>query len=236
MPFGDDPRRRAMILGRTAARRGRARSTQAAASASASRSAFATSSRARRRPSPRTATRASSSCSATCVVVPARRPAPAAEARSSRAQLIIREGDVGDAAYMIVSGRCRAYRAVGRRPGDAGHHGRGRRLRRDGAAPRRAARGDASRRSTTVTVLVLDKSTMTEGLGYRRVDRGARPRARAALPRPGAPGPELGDAARVIPCADLGGPPLATSGADRAESTVSAIAVADALGVHPLGR
>ena len=57
-------------------------------------------------------------------------------------RVIIREGDVGDAAYMIVSGRCRAFRTVGDRAGDARDHARGRRLRRDGALARRAARGE----------------------------------------------------------------------------------------------
>ena len=41
-----------------------------------------------------------------------------------------------------------------------------------------------------VTVLVLDKQTMTEGLGRRRLDRRARARARAALPRSRATGPQ----------------------------------------------
>jgi eukaryotic-like serine/threonine-protein kinase len=78
--------------------------------------------------------------------------------------LIIREGDIGDAAYMIVSGRCRAYRTVGdsqetlvvMQGGDV--FGEMALL----LDEPRAASVEAVDR---VTVLVLDKSTMTEGLG-----------------------------------------------------------------------
>ncbi|HEX7668225.1 MAG TPA: protein kinase [Polyangiaceae bacterium] len=78
--------------------------------------------------------------------------------------VIIREGDRGDAAYMIVSGRCRAYRAVGDQKetlsvmdtGDV--FGEMALLLEEP----RAATVEAMDR---VTVLVLDKSTMTEGLG-----------------------------------------------------------------------
>jgi serine/threonine-protein kinase len=77
---------------------------------------------------------------------------------------IIREGDIGDAAYMIVSGKCRAYRKVGdgqetlavMQGGDV--FGEMALLLDDP----RAASVEAIDR---VTVLVLDKSTMTEGLG-----------------------------------------------------------------------
>jgi hypothetical protein len=82
----------------------------------------------------------------------------------SPGDLIIREGDGGDAAYMIVSGRCRAYRTVGDQretlavmeTGDV--FGEMALLLEDP----RAATVEAMDR---VTVLVLDKSTMTEGLG-----------------------------------------------------------------------
>jgi serine/threonine-protein kinase len=78
--------------------------------------------------------------------------------------IIIREGDAGDAAYMIVSGRCRAYRSVGDRqetlaemmPGDV--------------FGEMALLLDEPRAATVeavdkVTVLVLDKNTLSEGLG-----------------------------------------------------------------------
>jgi hypothetical protein len=79
-------------------------------------------------------------------------------------EVIIREGDPGDAAYMIVSGRCRAYRTVGdqqetlvtMKPGDV--FGEMALLLEEP----RAATVEAVDR---VTVLVLDKNTMTEGLG-----------------------------------------------------------------------
>lgn len=77
---------------------------------------------------------------------------------------IIREGDVGDAAYMIVSGRCRAYRNTSdgqetlavMESGDV--FGEMALL----LDEPRAATVEALDR---VTVLVLDKATMTEGLG-----------------------------------------------------------------------
>jgi serine/threonine protein kinase len=82
----------------------------------------------------------------------------------SPGEVIIREGDSGDAAYMIVSGRCRAYRTVEDRretlavmdTGDV--FGEMALLLEEP----RAATVEAVDR---VTVLVLDKSTMTEGLG-----------------------------------------------------------------------
>jgi serine/threonine-protein kinase len=78
--------------------------------------------------------------------------------------VIIREGDPGDAAYMIVSGRCRAYRTVNdaqetlavMQGGDV--FGEMALL----LDEPRAASVEALDR---VTVLVLDKATMTEGLG-----------------------------------------------------------------------
>jgi serine/threonine-protein kinase len=82
----------------------------------------------------------------------------------SPGEVIIREGDAGDAAYMIASGHCRAYRAA------------------EGGQETLATMGvgdvfgemalilDEPRAATveavdTVTVLVLDKQTMAEGLG-----------------------------------------------------------------------
>ncbi|HEX3595604.1 MAG TPA: serine/threonine-protein kinase [Polyangiaceae bacterium] len=78
--------------------------------------------------------------------------------------VIIREGDPGDAAYMIVSGRCRAFRTVGAEQEtlaimEAGDVFGEMALLLDGP---RAASVEALE---PVTVLVLGKSTMTEGLG-----------------------------------------------------------------------
>jgi serine/threonine-protein kinase len=78
--------------------------------------------------------------------------------------VIIQEGDVGDAAYMIVSGRCRAYRAVGDAQETLAVMGVGdvfgeMALLLD---ERRAATVEAVDR---VVALVLDKQTITEGLG-----------------------------------------------------------------------
>ncbi|HEY8943603.1 MAG TPA: serine/threonine-protein kinase [Polyangiaceae bacterium] len=78
--------------------------------------------------------------------------------------IIIQEGTPGDAAYMIVSGTCRAYRSVGERrevlatmtTGDV--FGEMALL----LDEPRAATVEAV---TPVTVLVLDKNTMVEGLG-----------------------------------------------------------------------
>jgi serine/threonine protein kinase len=77
---------------------------------------------------------------------------------------IIREGDAGDSAYMIVSGRCRAYRSVGDQQEtltvmEGGDVFGEMALLLD---EKRAATVEAI---DTVTVLVLDKATMTEGLG-----------------------------------------------------------------------
>jgi serine/threonine-protein kinase len=78
--------------------------------------------------------------------------------------IIIREGDVGDAAYMIVSGRCRAYRTVdGEQETLAVMDG-------GDVFGEMALLLDEPRAATVeavdhVTVLVLGKTTMTEGLG-----------------------------------------------------------------------
>jgi serine/threonine-protein kinase len=79
-------------------------------------------------------------------------------------QIIIREGDVGDTAYMIASGTCRAYRTV---------DGQQETLTQMGAGDvfgEMALLLDEPRAATVeavdrVTVLILDKNTMTEGLG-----------------------------------------------------------------------
>jgi serine/threonine-protein kinase len=78
--------------------------------------------------------------------------------------VIIREGDVGDAAYMIVSGRCRAYRSVGSEQETLAIMEGG------DVFGEMALLLDEPRYASVealdpVTVLVLDKHTMTEGLG-----------------------------------------------------------------------
>jgi serine/threonine-protein kinase len=82
----------------------------------------------------------------------------------ARGALIVREGDVGDSAYMIVSGRCRAYRTVGGEQEPLATMGVG------DVFGEMALLLDEPRAATVeaiepVTVLVLGKSTMTEGLG-----------------------------------------------------------------------
>jgi len=79
--------------------------------------------------------------------------------------LIIQEGDVGDQAYMIVSGKCRAYRTLGTDTETLGMMGPGdvfgeMALLLDEP---RAASVEALERTS---VMVLDKVTMTEGLGF----------------------------------------------------------------------
>jgi eukaryotic-like serine/threonine-protein kinase len=79
-------------------------------------------------------------------------------------QLIVREGDKGDEAYMIVAGRCRAFRTVNgveetlgvMEPGDA--FGEMALILFEPRAASVAAVDD-------VTVTVLDQATMNEGLG-----------------------------------------------------------------------
>jgi serine/threonine protein kinase len=78
--------------------------------------------------------------------------------------VIIREGDTGDAAYMIVSGQCRAYRTAGDRQETLAMMESG------DVFGEMALLLDEPRAATVeavdrVTLLVLDKSTMTEGLG-----------------------------------------------------------------------
>jgi hypothetical protein len=79
-------------------------------------------------------------------------------------EVIIREGDAGDAAYVIVSGRCRAYRTVGAEQETLAIMGGG------DVFGEMALILDEPRAATVeaidrVTVLVLPKQTMTEGLG-----------------------------------------------------------------------
>ncbi len=79
-------------------------------------------------------------------------------------EIILREGDRGDAAYMIVSGKCRAYRTVGSdqeqlavmEPGEVFG---------EMALLLDEVRAASVEAIEHVTVLVLDKHTMTEGLG-----------------------------------------------------------------------
>jgi serine/threonine-protein kinase len=81
-----------------------------------------------------------------------------------RGTVIIREGDTGDAAYMIVAGHCRAYRTVGSEqetlavmePGDVFG---------EMALLLEEPRAATVEAMDPVTLLVLDKTTMTEGLG-----------------------------------------------------------------------
>jgi eukaryotic-like serine/threonine-protein kinase len=79
-------------------------------------------------------------------------------------EVIIREGDVGDAAYMILSGTCRVYRTVGDREETLTTMGPGE------VFGEMALLLDEPRLASvaaidSVTVLVLDKSTLAEGLG-----------------------------------------------------------------------
>jgi len=78
--------------------------------------------------------------------------------------VILREGDAADAAYMIVSGRCRAYRAVGSQQETLAIMGRGD-VFGEMALLLDEPRAASVEAIETVTVLVLDKSTITEGLG-----------------------------------------------------------------------
>jgi serine/threonine-protein kinase len=78
--------------------------------------------------------------------------------------VIMKEGDAGDAAYMIVSGQCRAYRSVGDQTETLAMMNAG------DVFGEMALLLDEPRSASVeavdkVTVLVLDKGTMTEGLG-----------------------------------------------------------------------
>jgi serine/threonine protein kinase len=78
--------------------------------------------------------------------------------------VILREGELGDKAYMIVSGQCRAFRAIGSQREVLGTMGPGEVFGEMALllAEPRAASVEAV---DQVTLLVLDKHTMTEGLG-----------------------------------------------------------------------
>ncbi|MFZ5892290.1 MAG: serine/threonine-protein kinase [Myxococcota bacterium] len=78
--------------------------------------------------------------------------------------VIIREGDRGDAAYLIVSGTCRAYRDVGGQKEVLASMNAGD-VFGEMALLLDEPRAASVEAVTPVTVLVLDKSTMTEGLG-----------------------------------------------------------------------
>jgi serine/threonine-protein kinase len=78
--------------------------------------------------------------------------------------VIIKEGDVGDAAYMIATGRCRAFRTVGAREETLSTMEAG------DVFGEMALLLEEPRAATVVavdqvTVLVLDKQLMTETLG-----------------------------------------------------------------------
>jgi serine/threonine-protein kinase len=81
----------------------------------------------------------------------------------SPGEIIIREGDIGEAAYMIAAGSCRAYRTVGDRQETLATMGVGDVFGEMAlllAEPRYATVEAVD----SVTVLVLDKQTMAEGL------------------------------------------------------------------------
>ncbi len=78
--------------------------------------------------------------------------------------VIIREGDGADAAYMIVRGRCRAFRVVGDAQETLAIMGVGD-VFGEMALLLDAPRAASVEAVDAVTVLVLDKHTMTEGLG-----------------------------------------------------------------------
>jgi hypothetical protein len=77
---------------------------------------------------------------------------------------IIREGDAGDEAYMIVSGVCRAFRTVDGRKETLSTMSRGD-VFGEMALLLEAPRAASVEAVENVTVLVLDKNTLEEGLG-----------------------------------------------------------------------
>jgi serine/threonine-protein kinase len=78
--------------------------------------------------------------------------------------LILREGDPGDAAYMIVSGRCRVFRKVDGQEETLLTMGPGE-VFGEMALLLEEPRAASVEAAEPVTVLVLDKATFTEGLG-----------------------------------------------------------------------
>lgn len=78
--------------------------------------------------------------------------------------LIIREGDVGDAAYLIVNGSCRAFRQVGERKEVLTMMTAGS-VFGEMALVLDEPRAASVEAVTTTTVLVLDKQTFDEGVG-----------------------------------------------------------------------
>jgi CRP-like cAMP-binding protein/tRNA A-37 threonylcarbamoyl transferase component Bud32 len=87
--------------------------------------------------------------------------------------LIIREGDRGVTAYMIVSGRCRAFRTIGAAQGSASAQETLATMGPGDVFGEMALILDEPRAASVeavdqVTVLVLDKKTMVEGLGTDR--------------------------------------------------------------------
>lgn len=78
--------------------------------------------------------------------------------------LIIREGDAGDAAYLIVSGSCRAFRQVGDRKEILSTMPAGS-VFGEMALVLDEPRAASVEAVTTTTVLVLDKQTFDEGVG-----------------------------------------------------------------------
>lgn len=82
----------------------------------------------------------------------------------SAGAVIIREGDIGDSAYLIVSGKCEASRRVGGDDEVLAQMGPGEFF-GELALVLDEPRAATVRAVDSVTVLVLDKKTMTEGLG-----------------------------------------------------------------------
>jgi serine/threonine-protein kinase len=78
--------------------------------------------------------------------------------------VILREGEPGDAAYMIVSGRCRVYRQVDGREETLGTMEPGE-VFGEMAILLDEPRAASVEAIEPVTLLVLDKATFTEGLG-----------------------------------------------------------------------
>jgi serine/threonine-protein kinase len=79
--------------------------------------------------------------------------------------VIIREGDRGDAAYLIVSGTCRAYRTVEGGEREVLANMNAGEVFGEMALLLDEPRAASVEAVTPVTVLVLDKATITEGLG-----------------------------------------------------------------------